>query len=425
MATLQSQIDILAANEFKLYEKLENLEYNTLGITYDQTKTIINSEGNNSQTVIDYLGYNVYDAMVVMKNEEGTSDFFKREYNLMGYDGECFKLKDDDKKILDLALNQHTLKLLELQYVTIENDIAKWEFKYKFDKASKVILLDETDYNIEETIYTNSTCTEKAKANSLSNNKLSGQDYYKGDSSYYTYVDINLDNTDTLDSIYIIAFKEDANNGTYFKNDNGNYTISNGGSATNSYSIENIEHISYINLDTGNYYINLDTSSIIDFTETLIITTPLTNNGNKLTKCQSVNNSLILYYDKSSIENSIIISDDNKKNILRLNRYYGVDLSGYDNGEGSIQNPYKYYNLFHFDVDNNISYPEIHKNADDNHERIYETIVDLTNPNRFPRLDRIHLYSDGSSLSKDVNYKNINIINNMKSEILKNNKDTN
>ena len=84
----------------------------------------------------------------------------------------------------------------------------------------------------------------------------------------------------------------------------------------------------------------------------------------------------------------------------------------------------EYYNLFQIRVDDIFSYPEIYYRVDPV-DRIYETIDDSSNPNRFPRLDRIHLYSDKSSLSKDVNYKNINIINNMKSEIPKDKPNTN
>lgn len=447
MTTLQSQINILAAVNCGVDQRLSTLEQKMLEVQYDRTKTIIKNEENNSDTVIDYLGYNAYDAMVVMKNEEGSSDFFEREYNLIGNDGEYLKLDDENgKKIIDLALNPYTLKLLELQYVTIENDIAKWEFSHKFDSDSIVIELDETDYNIDVPIYTDDRCVSEANVDEhLSKEALINekQKYYMEYNGGYKHVDVEHNLKDiTLDSIYVIVFeKDDSGSGCYF-NSGDYYITGNAGTTTgDSYSIKNIEHISYRNLKTDNnkaYYIKHDTSLINNFTETLIITTPVINNTYKLinntyelinkyelTKCETVNDSLILYYhDNNANENSTIIKADNKQ-ILRLNRYFDRDNITTDDEQTAAKDPYKYYNLFEINDDPNISFPSVLYYRSEDNYRIYKTIDDPLESNEFPKLDRIHLYSDKSGATICSKYKNITIINNMKPEILKYNQDIN
>lgn len=313
---------------------MKDLKPYTLGITYEKTRTIINNEENDSQTVIDYLGYNAYDAMVVIKNKEGTSDFFEREYNLMGNDGKRLKLDDKNgKDIIDLVLNPHILKLLELQYVTIENDIAKWEFTHTFNgNSEKVIYLEETDYEIKEDIFKIVNGDEKkATQVDIVLEDINGcrlisysQQYCTKEGDYYEYADVdkNISEDKNCNSVYIVEFGEYVGGDKYHYDDKSNiYSINGNG---NLCSITSVQHISHKHLNPKNsYYIKLDTSSLGDFTVTLTITTPSKSesSGYTLTKCVYFmkDDYLILYYiDGSDDEKWVKIEGEDKKKNIKI-----------------------------------------------------------------------------------------------------------
>lgn len=83
MATFQSQINILAAANHNIHKKISDLEQRQLKVEYSVNKTIIKDNKDDTFITINNLGYNAYDAIVVMNNNEAY---------LFGYDGEYRKL---------------------------------------------------------------------------------------------------------------------------------------------------------------------------------------------------------------------------------------------------------------------------------------------------------------------------------------------
>lgn len=69
MATFQSQINILAAANCGIHSRINQLEKSRLEVKYDETFTTIKDNTNDGHITVNNLGYNAYDAMLIMKND--------------------------------------------------------------------------------------------------------------------------------------------------------------------------------------------------------------------------------------------------------------------------------------------------------------------------------------------------------------------
>ena len=72
----------------------------------------------------------------------------------MGYDGQNIDLKTntDINATIEKVMDQQTLKLLELERVSIEGELGRFDFSGTFNDSLYYVPLDETDTSINAPI---------------------------------------------------------------------------------------------------------------------------------------------------------------------------------------------------------------------------------------------------------------------------------
>lgn len=102
MATFQSQINILAAGQHKLHQKIDEITDLHLIAKYDSLETIIMDDVDDEKIVIEGLGYRAFDCMLTVNNNE---------LHFMDYKGLCedFTLTSGDTAtIKKISINTFT-----------------------------------------------------------------------------------------------------------------------------------------------------------------------------------------------------------------------------------------------------------------------------------------------------------------------------
>lgn len=410
MATFQSQINILAAANCGVKQRLKELESKKLEIHYGATETTIKDNDDDPLITINNLGYNAYDAMLIMKNNPSNPS--ERSYHLMGYDGENLDLGVNVElgAKIGKAMEEQTMKLMELTNMTNEKELLRWDFKYTFKSDSVGVLLDETDYSINYPILVKTHDSDSMR------DITSGELIDFGTYSYY----INSEN------IFIDALNADLSNKIIYYNteDNNSMFIPIG-----------FKHLNNPTVDS--YYIRLDSSSIAGFTEELTITsnpefmfekniTLQTGENNTILELNTTDSLKFLSYNNDNKTMSIQKDDSNKISFQIINpcilRLVTGSITIHDY-EIPIQYCYiniKKNNIKNLKVNNqnvndipkdfNISFPWGSFNGDNLFE-LRETDKILT------KIDRGHLYTSDPTRYLDpthAKYQNINIVNAMK-----------
>lgn len=413
MATFQSQINILAAANCGIHSRLNQLEKSRLEVNYNDTFTTIKDTHDDAYITINNLGYNAYDAVLIMKNDSLNPT--TREYHLMGFDGQNLDLgkNTEIRAKIGKAMEAQTMKLLELTNMTNERELLRWDFECKFDSSDVFLPLDETDFSIGYPILIETTDEDDNKQYSAitkSNNLVTNDE---DPINYYTY-----DNT-KLEPYTPITDETTINETTIvYKDFNGNKIP-----------------IGFSNLKdttTTSYCIKINQSVVDTFTERLTITS---NPTCKLSEYVSItygdgepldlstnDKLIILGYSDETIyirkDTNIISFKLKDTKILRLATSFKDD---------GIPVQFCYINIKKENMDNlkvndkdaiinttdsfNVSFPW----GTIEEQNIFKP--DTTNDTKLTKIDGGHLWTDqpGKVLDEvDAPYSNINIINNMK-----------
>ena len=390
MATFQSQINILAAANHNIHKKISDLESGQLKVEYKDTKTTIKDNKDANFITINNLGYNAYDAMLIMKNGDGGA----RKYHLMGYDGKILDLDKNPivRSKIEKAMDAQTMKLLELTNISNEGELLRWSFEYTFNSEDEYVPLDETDLSINYPIFRNDKQQPITSDNLNTGNTLY---IYNGDEPIKIIDGINL-----IDKVI------------YDKNK------------------KPIGYRHLKNIENEKYYIKLELESIVNFTEELTITSNPT--------CKSSSDAILKYTNDDDDEITVELKKGDDLKILGYNEgiiYIGI-------GTNIISFPIMYKNILRLATSSTDTAPaqycyiKIEKRNKDtlkfnNKEvnsitgsidisfpwgSIVENKLELDDDDQIKtKIDRGHLWTETQDkfLNNNARYSNINIINNM------------